>query len=91
MGDGIVVCIEPDIGCLGDRDRDAFLAREGVVGEFDEVGTLLGEDVGDGALGVLGAGAFGGAALAPLVGLVIEVVEGRGSAVPGKSFREQSG
>ena len=39
------------------------------------MGTLLGEDLGDGALGVLGAGAVNGAALAPLIGLVIEVVE----------------
>ena len=75
VGDRIIVSIEPDIGCLGGRDRDAFLAREGVVGERDEVGTLLGEDVGDGALGVLGAGAVNGAGVAPLIGLDIEVVE----------------
>ena len=39
------------------------------------MGTLLGEDFGDGALGVLGTGALGGASPAPLIGLVIEVVE----------------
>ena len=39
------------------------------------MGALLGEDFGDGALGVLGTGALGGTGLAPLVGLVIEVVE----------------
>ena len=42
-------------------DFDPLLAREGGVGELDEVGVLLGEDVGDGALWVLGAGAFGSA------------------------------
>ena len=75
VGDRIIVSIEPEIGCLGGRDRDAFLAREGVVGEFDEVGALFGEDLGDGALGVLGAGAVNGAGVAPLIGLDIEVVE----------------
>ena len=39
------------------------------------MGTLLGEDLGDGALSVLGTGAFSGASPAPLIGLVIEVVE----------------
>ena len=39
------------------------------------MGALFGEDVGDGALAVLGTGALGGTGLAPLVGLVIEVVE----------------
>ena len=56
-------------------DFDPLLAREGGVGELDEVGVLLGEDVGDGALWVLGAGAFGSAGRAPLVGLVVELVE----------------
>ena len=39
------------------------------------MGALLGEDVGDGALWVLGTGALGGTGVAPLIGLVIEVVE----------------
>ena len=39
------------------------------------MGALFGEDVGDGAPAVLGAGALGGAGPAPLVGLVIEVVD----------------
>ena len=75
MGDGIVVCVESYVGGLAHLDLDALLAREGVVGELNEVGTLLGEDFGDGALGVLGTGALGGAGVAPLIGLVIEVVE----------------
>ena len=54
------------------------------------MGTLLGEDFGDGALGVLGTGALGGASPAPLIGLVIEVVEvaespGAEEALAGKS------
>ena len=42
-------------------DFDSLLARERIVGERDEVGALLGEHVGDGALWVLGTGALGGA------------------------------
>ena len=89
MGDGVVVCIESYVGCLAHLDLDTLLAREGVVGELDEVGALLGEDVCDGALGVLGTGALGGAGVAPLIGLVIEVVEvaespGAEEAVAGK-------
>ena len=75
MGDGIVVCVESYVGGLAHLDFDTLLAGEGVVGELNEVGTLLGEDFGDGALGVLGTGALGGAGVAPLIGLVIEVVE----------------
>ena len=75
VGDGIIVPIEPYVGALGGCDRDAFLAREGVVGELDEVGALLGEDLGDGALWVFGTGAVNGAGVAPLIGLDIEVVE----------------
>ena len=75
VGDGIVVGIESYVGALGGCDLDALLAGEGVVGELNEVGTLLGEDVGDGALWVFGTGALGGAGVAPLIGLVIEVVE----------------
>ena len=56
-------------------DFDSLLARERIVGERDEVGALLGEDVGDGALAVLGTGALGGAGGTPLVDLVVEVVE----------------
>ena len=36
---------------------------------------FFGKHLGDGALAVLGTGALGGTGLAPLVGLVIEVVE----------------
>ena len=39
------------------------------------MGALLGEDVGDGALGVLGTGTLDRTGRAPLVGLVVEVVE----------------
>ena len=39
------------------------------------MGALLVEDLGDGAPGVLGTGAFGGAGAAPLIDLSVEVVE----------------
>ena len=39
----------------------ALLAGERIVGKRDEVGALLGEDVGDGTLWVFGTGALGGA------------------------------
>ena len=61
MGDGIVVCVESYVGCLAHLDFDTLLARERIVGKLKQVGALLGEDVGDGALGVLGTGALGGA------------------------------
>ena len=75
MGDGVVVCVESYGGGLAHLDFDTLLARVRIVGELEQVGALFGEDVGDGALAVLGTGALGGTGLAPLVGLVIEVVE----------------
>ena len=60
VGDGIIVSIEPNVGAFGGGDLDALLAGERIVGERDEVGALLGEDVGDGALWVFGTGALGG-------------------------------
>ena len=75
VGDGIIVPIEPYVGALGGCDLDALLAGERIVGKRDEVGALFGEDVCDGALWVFGTGALGGAGVAPLIGLVIEVVE----------------
>ena len=75
VGDGVVVAVEAYVGGLADLDLDALLAGEGVVGEIEQVSALLGEDAGDGALTVLGAGAFGGAGPVPLIGLFIEVVE----------------
>ena len=74
-GDGIIVSIEPYVGALAGCDLDTLLAGERIVGKRDEVGALLGEDVGDGALWVFGTGAVNGAGVAPLIGLVIEVVE----------------
>ena len=71
----VIVCIESRVGGLSHLDLDALFAGEGIVGQCEQMGALLGEDVGDGALAVLGAGTFGGAGLAPLVGLVIEVVD----------------
>ena len=61
-----------------------LLAGEGGVGKGDEVRALLGEDLGDGALAVFGTGALGGTGSAPVLGLVVEVVDslriaGRGS------------
>ena len=73
--DGVVVAVESHVGRFADLHLDTFFAGEGVVGELEQVGAFLGEDLGDGALSVLGTGAFGGASPAPLIGLVIEVVE----------------
>ena len=61
VGDGIIVGIEPYVGRFACLNLDALLAGERIVGEPDEVGALLGEDVGDGALWVFGTGALGGA------------------------------
>ena len=71
----IIVCIESRVGGLSHLDFDALFAGEGIVGQCEQMGALFGEDVGDGAPAVLGAGTFGGAGVAPLVGLVIEVVD----------------
>lgn len=75
MGDGVVVGVEAHVGGFGDGDLDALLAGEGVVGERKQVGAFFGEDLGDGALAVFGAGAFGGGCTAPLLGLGVEVIE----------------
>ena len=73
--DRVVVGAESYVGGLGDLDLDSLLAGEGVVGECEQMGALLVEDLGDGAPGVLGTGAFGGAGAAPLIDLSVEVVE----------------
>ena len=90
MRDGVVVGVESYVGGLADCDLDTFFAREGVVGELEQMSPFFGKHLGDGALGVLGTGALGGTGLAPLVGLVIEVVEvvespGAEEALAGKS------
>ena len=64
----VIVCIESRVGGLSHLDLDTLFAGEGVVGQCEQMGALLGEDVGDGAPAVLGTGTFGGAGLAPLVG-----------------------
>ena len=46
VGDGIIVGIEPYVGRFACLNLDALLAGERIVGERDEVGALLGEDVG---------------------------------------------
>ena len=83
MGDGIVVCVESYVGGLAHLDLDALLAREGVVGELKQVGALLGEDVCDGALGVLGTGALGGAGEVGKRGIEVEAQERIACASPG--------
>ena len=70
-----VVGVESHVGGLADCDLDTFFAGEGGVGKREQMSPFFGKHLGNGALAVLGTGAFGGTGLAPLVGLAIEVVE----------------
>ena len=57
----VIVAVESDVGRFACLNLRPLLAGEGVIGERDEAGAFFCEDVGDGALWVLGTGALGGA------------------------------
>ena len=67
--DRIVVEVEADIRRLADRDRDALEQRRRVVRQSQQSRRFVGEYLADSALG------FGSRAIAPSIGLGVEIVE----------------
>src|SRR5277367_2674321 len=75
MGYGIVVKIEAYIRRLADRDRDAFEQRRRVVGQRQQARRFLGEHRADAASKILRTAPISGEAVAPSLGLSIEIIE----------------
>ena len=73
--DRIVVEVEADIGRLADRDRDALEQRRRVVRQSQQARRFVGEYLADSALGFVRAAPVGGRAMAPGIGLGVEIVE----------------
>src|SRR4029453_2293312 len=75
MGNRAIVQVEADIGRLADRDRDALEQRRRVVGQRQQAGRFLGEHLAYRAVRLVGTASVGGRAIAPDLGLGIEVIE----------------
>ena len=71
----IIVEVEADIGRLADRDRDALEQRRRVVWQRQQSRCFVGEHLADGALGFVRTAPVGGRAVAPGLGLGVEIVE----------------
>jgi hypothetical protein len=75
MGYGIIVQIETDIGCLVDRDCDLFEQRRRVVGQRQQARGFLDEHLADAASKIFRTAPISGEAVAPSLGLSIEIIE----------------
>ena len=75
MGDAIVIEIESGVWGLADDDLDPFVDGEAVAGQGHERAAFLLEGLAHGDGAILGPGAVGGDALAPGLGLGVEVVD----------------
>jgi hypothetical protein len=73
--DRIIVEVEADIGRLADRDRDALQQRRRVVRQGKQARRFVGEHLADGALGFVRTTPVGGWAMAPGIGLGVQIVE----------------
>jgi len=73
--DRVVVEVEADIGCLADRDGDAFQQRRRVLRQGEQAGRLVGEHRADSAIGFIGTAPVGGRSVTPGGGLGVEVVQ----------------
>ena len=71
----VIVQIEPGVGGLADGDLDPVVGREGIAGQREERAALPLEGLAHGDGPVFGPGAVGGEAVAPVLGLGVEVVE----------------
>jgi len=71
----IIVEVEADIGRLADRDHDALQQRRRVVRQDQQARRFVGEHLADGAPGFVRAAPVGSRAIAPGIGLGVEIVE----------------
>ena len=75
VGNRVIVQVEADIGRLADSDRDMFEQRRRIVGQRQQASHFLSEHLADRAVRFIGAASVGGRAVAPDLGLGIEVIE----------------
>ena len=75
VGDGVEIAVEADVGGLAGADDAHEVGLEGMGGERQEAGLLVGPDVGNGAVGHLGVASLVGDLVAPASELGVEVVE----------------
>ena len=73
--DGVVVQVEADIRRLADLDRDALEQRRRIVGQRQQMRRFLGEHLAHAAVRFVGTAPVGGQAIAPGLGLGIEIIE----------------
>ena len=64
VGDGVEIAVEADVGCLAGADDAHEVGLEGMGGERQQAGLLVGPDLGDGTVGLLG--------MAPSVGCKLD-------------------
>ena len=75
VGDGVEIAVEADVGCLAGADDAHEVGLEGMGGERQQSGLLVGPDVGDGAVGLLGVSSLVGDVVPPALELGVEIVE----------------
>ena len=75
VGDGVEVAVEADVGCLAGADDADQFGLEGMGGERQQAGLLVGPDLGDGTVGLLGVASLMGDVVPPAPELGVEVVE----------------
>ena len=75
VGDGVEIAVEADVGGLAGADGADEFGLEGMGGEREQSGLLVGPDVGDGAVGHFGVAPLVGDLVAPASELGVEVVE----------------
>ena len=80
-GDRVVVAVEADVGGLAGADDAHQVGLEGMGGQRQQAGLLVGPDVGDAAVGLVGVPPAVGDLVSPAAELgvdVVEVAEGAG-------------
>ena len=75
VGDGVEIAVEADVGGLAGADDAHEFGLEGMGGEREQAGLLVGPDLGDGTVGLLGVAPLVGDVVSPASKLGVEVVE----------------
>ena len=75
VGNRIAIAVEADVGRLAGRDGAQHIGREGMRGQRQEPRLLLGEDLRDGLIALLGMRPLMRHVVAPLPKLRVEVVD----------------
>ena len=75
VGDGVEIAVEADVGGLAGADDAHEFGLEGMGGERQQPGLLVGPDLGDGAVWSFGMTALVGDVVSPASKLGVDVVE----------------